>query len=126
MRIETGANNNTIGGVLPGEGNLITSNTSDGVVVDGSGSLSNAIRYNAIFGKRQTGDRLDQRRQRQPPQPPLLKCVDGLLYVPFTATSSPFWVDVFISDSSFHIPGGPSSEGGLSRRINSSIPPRRL
>jgi hypothetical protein len=51
-----GSRNNSIGGIAPGEGNLITGNR-DGVLIDENGSApyDNSIRGNSIFGNAEQG-----------------------------------------------------------------------
>ncbi len=46
--IDGGARNNTIGGVMAGEGNLIAYNGGPGIQIDGSASIGNTISRNSI------------------------------------------------------------------------------
>lgn len=47
--VESGATRNLIGGTAPGEGNLIRGHGANGVLVVGSGTLTNTICRNAIY-----------------------------------------------------------------------------
>jgi hypothetical protein len=55
VRIDSGANNNVIGGVVAGAGNTIAFNGSSGVGVVGTGTVGNAIRGNSIFSNAALG-----------------------------------------------------------------------
>jgi hypothetical protein len=57
ITIQSGARFNTIGGVAPGDGNVIAFNNSTGVVVTGSGTNRNSIRANSIHSN--TGLEID-------------------------------------------------------------------
>jgi len=48
VTILEGAQHNHVGGVLPGEGNLISGNVWDGVMIDGQGTGHNLVRGNTI------------------------------------------------------------------------------
>jgi len=43
-----GARGNTIGGVLDGEGNILSGNTAEGVVISGAGAMGNLVQGNRI------------------------------------------------------------------------------
>lgn len=47
--INSGANNNTIGGINASEGNLMANSDNHNILVDGSSSINNTIRGNAIY-----------------------------------------------------------------------------
>lgn len=48
VEITGGAQSNTIGGVSPGAGNIISGNTGDGVSINGAGTNSNVVQGNSI------------------------------------------------------------------------------
>ena len=48
VKIAYGAKNNTIGGDMPGEGNVISGNVENGVLIEGSDSTGNTISHNSI------------------------------------------------------------------------------
>jgi titin len=48
VRLEAGAHNNTIGGDVAGERNIISANGQDGVVIDGAGTNANTVSGNYI------------------------------------------------------------------------------
>ncbi len=53
--LHLGASNNTIGGNIPGAGNVISGNTADGVTITDSGTSGNIVAGNLI-GTNKTGD----------------------------------------------------------------------
>jgi parallel beta-helix repeat protein len=48
VTIELGASNNTVGGTVPGAGNLISGNATDGIELFGSGTTGNQVEGNKI------------------------------------------------------------------------------
>jgi hypothetical protein len=48
IRIESGAHNNTIGGTVSGDGNVVVFNIGDGIEVNGAATTANALRQNSV------------------------------------------------------------------------------